>query len=82
MARVARDVLANQGLASLQGERVMLMCSAFFYQGLLVYAGETFAVLEDCEIVYDTAAGGAKSKTPTQPWFVQRSAVESFGVVT
>jgi hypothetical protein len=42
------------GLTACLGERVMLMCANYFYEGVLEAIDETDAILSDVGIVYDT----------------------------
>jgi hypothetical protein len=75
----------TEGLDHLLGERVLLICSAYFYSGKLVGVNDTFVVLEDAAIVYETGAWSNKAYTDEQKlhtkfWNVQRAAIESFGI--
>ena len=75
------------GLHSLLGERVLLMCANYFYEGKLENFNETCAELSDPGIVYETGewkagqAGEYKDlqKLRAERWFVKRGAIESFG---
>ena len=44
----------NEGLVSLLGKRVLLMCAAYFYDGVLVGVNDDCVKLDGCRIVYDT----------------------------
>lgn len=75
----------GEGLAALMGERVLLMCANYFYAGELVGVNESFVQLKDASIVYDTGAWDKKGytdsqKLPSDFWYVQTSAIESYGV--
>jgi len=73
------------GLESLLGEEVLLICSAYFYTGKLTGVNDSFVQLDDPAIVYETGSWGNKNYTDqqklhTRRFFVQRQAIESFGV--
>lgn len=78
------DEVNGEGLVALMGERVLLMCAGYFYEGLLVGVSDTFVKLEDPGVVYST--GDFKDekytdlqKLHTEEWYVQRTLIESFG---
>ena len=66
----------------MMGERVFLMCAAYFYSGVLVGVNEQFVKLDDCHIVYDTGTLSAKEWTTAErigdAHYVMVGAVESF----
>lgn len=75
-----------EGLDALLGERVTLLCLNYFYTGTLAGVNETCVLLTSPSIVYET--GDWKTKTwanaealPTDKLYVQRSAIEAFGVL-
>lgn len=75
----------NEGLAALLGERVTLFCMNYIYTGKLAGVNDTCVLLENAAIVYETGSFGDKSwkdaqKLPNQ-WYVQTSAIESFGIL-
>jgi len=79
------EVIEGTGLDGLLGEEVLLICSSYFYTGKLTGVNDTFVQLDNPAIVYETGAWSTKSYTDVQPlhtkrFFVQRSAIESFGV--
>ena len=79
------EVTDAQGLESLLGEDVLLLCSAYFYIGKLVGVNETCVELADPSIVYETGKWSDKGYTDVQKlhcktFFVSRHAIESFGV--
>lgn len=83
--KVIEEVQGAVGLDSLLGEEVLLICSAYFYTGKLTGVNETFVQLDDPAIVYETGAWNSKGYTDQQKlhvkrFFVQRVAIESFGV--
>ena len=85
MKRIVEDV-SDEGLESLLGERVTLFCSAYIYTGKLTGVNETCVRLDSASIVYETgelSSGPWKDAQPLPPgaWYVQLSAVESFGIL-
>lgn len=76
--------LDGEGLDSLLGERVLILCAGYFYEGLLVGVSETFVKLEDPSIVYSVGVWTDKlysdiQKLNQKEWYVQRGLIESFG---
>ena len=76
----------GEGLVALLGERVTLFCMNYFYTGKLVGVNSTCVLLEDPAIVYETGDFSKKEwadaqKLPNKTWYVQLSAIESFGVL-
>lgn len=75
----------GEGLEALLGQNVLLFCLNYFYAGKLTGVNQTFVKLEDAKIVYETG-DFAKSgytdaqKLPGSAWYVQTSAIESFGI--
>lgn len=74
----------KEGLISLIGQRVTLMCANYFYTGKLIGVNKTCVKLEDPAIVYETGEWTlAKYKDEqslnTKFWYVRLSAIESFG---
>jgi len=74
----------KQGLTSLLGQQVTLMCANYFYTGKLIGVDKTCVKLEDPAIVYETGEWTLKSYKDEQKlnckfWYVRLSAIESFG---
>ena len=46
----------GEGLEGMLGQRVFVMCTSYFYSGLLVGVNSTFIKLDDCHIVYETGS--------------------------
>ncbi len=74
----------GEGLAHLLGERVLLICAGYFYEGKLVGVNTSFVKLEDAGIVYSTGDWKDKSyadlqKLHCKQWYVQLGLIESFG---
>jgi hypothetical protein len=75
----------GEGLEKLMGERVTLFCLNYIYTGKLTGVNSTCILLEEARIVYETGDlcnGAWKDAQPLPgPWYVQTSAIESFGVL-
>jgi hypothetical protein len=73
----------GEGLMGLMGERVTLYCLNYIYTGKLVRVNDSFVKLEDAHVVYETGPYTDKEWKDAQKlphdWYVQVSAVESFG---
>lgn len=83
MKRIIEDTDVN-GLEALLGENVLLMCANYFYTGKLTGANSKFVELTDASIVYETGEWSSKTyrdaqKLHAKKWFVQYSAIESYG---
>jgi hypothetical protein len=83
--KVIEEVQGAVGLDALLGEEVLLICSAYFYTGKLTGVNDTFVQLDDPAIVYETGNWNSKGytnqeKLHTKRFFVQRAAIESFGI--
>lgn len=79
------EVTDGVGLDGLLGENVLLICSAYFYTGKLTGVNDTFVELTNPAIVYETGAWTDKNyrdaqKLHVEKFYVQRGAIESFGV--
>mgnify|MGYP001593159269 CR=1 FL=1 len=87
MRRIVDDQTTLSGLDALLGERVTLLCLNYFYTGKLSGVNETCVLLTDNPaIVYESGPWSEKKWTdaqtlPTQALYVQRSAIEAFGVL-
>ena len=72
----------NNGLSALSNQRVLLMCSNYFYEGILIYISDTDAILIDAAIVYDTGPWTEKKWKDRQQLFgpagVKIHAIESY----
>ena len=83
MKRLIEEV-ESEGLDCLLGERVLLMCAGYFYEGKLIGVNDSFVKLDDAHIVYSTGTWSDKSYSDIQKlhqkeWYVQRGLIESFG---
>ncbi len=75
----------GEGLESLLGQNVLLFCLNYIYAGKLVSVNSTFVKLEQAKIVYETGpfntAGYKDAQSlPGAAFYVQTSAIESFGL--
>ena len=73
----------KDGLDSLIGEQVILLCSNYFYAGKLVGVNKTCVALLDARIVYETGEWSASSWKDAQPigpgeTYVRIQAIEAF----
>lgn len=84
MKRLVEEV-EDEGLLSLIGQRVTLFCSAYIYTGKLVGVNDSCVKLSEAAIVYETGelTDGKWKDAQKLPkdWYVQLTAVESFGLL-
>lgn len=74
----------NEGLVTFLDKEVLLFGLNYIYAGKLTGVNDTFVKIEGAKIVYETGNFTAKGYTDAQnlpqgTWYVQRSAIESFG---
>lgn len=74
----------GEGLDGLLGERVLIMCAGYFYEGKLIGVNDTFVKLSDAAIVYSTGEWSVNTYADIQKlhqseWYVQRGMIESYG---
>jgi len=85
MKKLAKvEEVENEGLISLLGEDVLLICVNYFYKGKLVGVNDDFVKLENPHIVYDTGAWSNKTYDDcqslcTKEHYIQKASIESFG---
>jgi hypothetical protein len=69
----------------LLGQRVTIFCVNYIYVGTLVDVHDTYVALEEAEVVYETGPLASPdwkyAEALPHGWYVQRSAIESFGVL-
>lgn len=79
------EEIEGEGLVGLLGERVTLFCLNYIYTGKLAGVNGDCVLLEDAAIVYETGALTDKAWKDAQKlpgaWYVQKGAIESFGVL-
>lgn len=75
----------SEGLLALMGKRVTLFCLNYIYTGDLVGVNDSCVKLSNAAVVYETGELSSKTWKDVQPlpqdWYVQLSAVESFGLL-
>ena len=76
----------SEGLESLLGETVTLICMSYFYTGKLVGVNDTCVKLKDPYMIYETGAWNKADwedaqKLPKEFLYVSIPAIESFGVM-
>lgn len=79
------NMTEGEGLVALLGNRVTLFCMNYFYTGKLASVNDTCVLLEDAAVVFETGAFSDKDWKDAQKlpnsWYVQTSAIESFGIL-
>ncbi|KKM73038.1 hypothetical protein LCGC14_1414520 [marine sediment metagenome] len=84
MRKLVEDV-PNEGLDSLLGERITFYCMNYFYTGKLVGVNDTYVKLTDVSVVFETGKFDDPEWEDAQKlpndWYVQTSAIESFGIL-
>lgn len=83
MRKIVEEI-ENEGLGGLLGERVLLMCAGYFYEGKLIGVNDSFVKIDDAAIVYSTGEWKDKTyadiqKLHQKEWYIQRGLIESFG---
>ena len=77
------DEAGLNGLESLMGEQVLLLCGNYFYAGKLVGVNETLVTLDGASIVYETGEWSAAKWKDSQAMgpgetYVRIQWIESF----
>lgn len=84
MKKIVEEV-SSEGLEKLLGKRVTLFCLNYIYTGRLIGVNESCVLLTEAAIVYETGPLTDKLWKDVQAlphdWYVQTSAIESFGVL-
>jgi len=75
----------GEGLISLLGEKVILLCMNYFYTGVLEGVNTDCVLLKDPSIVYETGPWSDKTWKDAQrlgidKLYIQIGAIESFGL--
>lgn len=84
MKRLVEEV-SGEGLEKLLGERVILMCGAYFYEGKLVGVNATDVIIQDPYIVFDAGEWTKKGYVTQEKiahvdeWYVRIASIESYG---
>ena len=77
------ETTSTDGLESLMGEQVLLLCGNYFYAGKLIGVNKTCVALEGASIVYETGEWSAKAWKDAQSMgpgetFVRIQWIEAF----
>ncbi len=85
MKKIVEQV-EGEGLDKFLGEPITLFCANYIYTGKLTGVNDSCVLLTDAAIVYETGSFTEKGWKDSQPlpggeWYVQLSAIESFGRV-
>ena len=79
------DEITEEGLGKLLGNRITLFCANYIYTGELIFVNDIFILLKNPAIVYETGdlmKGGWQNSQPLpKEWYINISAVESFGIL-
>jgi hypothetical protein len=83
MKKIVEQV-EGEGLEKFLGESITLFCANYIYTGKLSGVNETCVFLTEAVIVYETGNFNEKGwkdaqKLPGGEWYIQLSAIESFG---
>ena len=73
----------SEGMDSLAGKNVLLLCANYFYAGKLTGINTECVKLENAGIVYDTGGWDGEKfsnfqKLPPFPVYIQKDSIESF----
>ena len=84
MKKIVQEI-SGEGLEKLLGEKLTLFCLNYIYTGVLTGVNDTCVLLDDAAIVYETGSFTDRAWKDAQKlsgqWYVQISAIESFGVL-
>ena len=77
--------VAGEGLEALLNENVLFFCLNYIYAGKLIGVNDTCIKINGAKIVYETGPFSDKKykdaqALPTTDWYIQTSAIESFGL--
>lgn len=75
----------NEGLLALLGKKVLVFCVNYIYTGTLTGVNDTCIKLDKAHLVYETGAFSTRGcqdaqRLPAEEWYIQRSAIEAFGL--
>lgn len=77
------EEVQGEGLTGLMGEKVTLFCLNYIYTGKLVGVNDSYIRLEKASVVYETGPFNDSNYKDVQAlphdWYIQISAIESFG---
>jgi len=80
------EEVEDEGFEGLMGETVTIFCINYIYTGKLVGVNEDFIMLENPSIVYETGAFSDSKwadcqSLETDAFYIQKAAIESFGII-
>ena len=80
------EVVDGDGLKSLLGETVTLLCANYFYTGKLIGVNKDDVLLESPKIVYETGDWAKPEwadaqKLPASTLYVRTAFIEAYGVL-
>ena len=80
--KVEVEMVDGEGLVALIGQRVLILCANYFYEGDLVGVNDDCVLLEDVGIVYLTGPWNEKAWQDRQQLpgehYVMKQSIESF----
>ena len=76
----------EEGFLKLLGDIITIFCANYFYTGKLIGVNDDCVLIEDPSIIYETGSFGNDRWKDCQSLcckelFIQKSAIESFGVM-
>lgn len=82
--KIITETKEREGLESLLGETVLLLCANYFYTGKLVGVNESCVKLENPKIIYDTGDWSNEEWADAQSlntkyFYIQTCFIEAFG---
>lgn len=83
MKKIIQEI-DKEGFEILLGERILIICAGYFYEGILIGVDDNFVKIDDAAIVYSTGDWKEESYSDIQKlhqkqWYVQKGLIESFG---
>ena len=84
MKKLVEEV-EGEGLTKLLGQRVLLFCLNYTYEGKLIGVNETDVLLDDAGIVFETGPFNESAfkdlqKLPHPQHYIRTGAIESYGL--
>jgi hypothetical protein len=79
------EEVSGDGLEKLLGERVILLCAAYFYEGKLVGVNDDDVCLSDPHIVFGVGEWDkpgyetVEAIKHAEEWFIKTASIESYG---
>ena len=79
------EEIEGEGLLALIGQKITLFCLNYIYTGELEGVNQSCVLLKEAYVVYSTGSFESKDWSDAQrigkQWYVQISAIESFGIL-